>query len=290
MIVSGLTMAPAVTASFPWLLDLFGGFQSARTIHFFTFVALLLFVCVHAGMVVTAGFTRAIVTGLAAASGFLATRDWTRLPPTHGNLLRMGDTQTYAALRALPGGSLAREYSPADISSFPAINTTDPGAVAGSPFAEAYSLLRAGTFADWRVSVEGRVATPRTFSLDELKRLPSRTQITRHVCEEGRSAIAQWTGTPLKLVLEAVGILPTPRFVLFPCYDDWFDSIDMREEPEVPAVHRRDRRVRGRRPEGEHPERVGVAHGDLTPTTPHALAIHCASRAPGTSASPHEGR
>jgi len=60
MLISGLTMAPAVTASFPSLLHLFGGYQSARTIHFFTFVALLLFVFVHVGMVIKSGFRRQI--------------------------------------------------------------------------------------------------------------------------------------------------------------------------------------------------------------------------------------
>ena len=92
---------------------------------------------------------------------------------------------------------------------------------------DAYRRLRGGAFAEWRLSVEGRVATPRTFSLDELKHLSSRTQITRHVCEEGWSAIAEWTGTPLRLVLEGAGILPTARFVLFYSYDDSFESIDM---------------------------------------------------------------
>lgn len=58
--VTGLTMSPAVTAAFPFLLRLFGGFQSARTIHFFTFVALLLFVFVHVAMVIKSGFRRQI--------------------------------------------------------------------------------------------------------------------------------------------------------------------------------------------------------------------------------------
>jgi thiosulfate reductase cytochrome b subunit len=58
--VTGLAMSPAVTAAFPFLLDLFGGYQSARTIHFFTFVALLLFVFVHVVMVIKSGFIRQI--------------------------------------------------------------------------------------------------------------------------------------------------------------------------------------------------------------------------------------
>jgi thiosulfate reductase cytochrome b subunit len=60
MAVTGLAMSPAVTASFPILLRLFGGYQSARTIHFFTFVVLLLFVFVHVVMVIRSGFRRQI--------------------------------------------------------------------------------------------------------------------------------------------------------------------------------------------------------------------------------------
>jgi thiosulfate reductase cytochrome b subunit len=58
MLVTGLTMSPAVTAAYPILLDLFGGYQSARTIHFFCFAALLLFLIVHVAMVVLTGFRR----------------------------------------------------------------------------------------------------------------------------------------------------------------------------------------------------------------------------------------
>ena len=60
IVVTGLTMSPAVTAAFTLLLRLFGGYQSARTIHFFTFAALLLFVIVHLVMVVKSGFRRQI--------------------------------------------------------------------------------------------------------------------------------------------------------------------------------------------------------------------------------------
>ena len=171
---------------------------------------------------------RAIVTGLASVGGLLLTRYPKDLPPTYGNLLRMGDTLTYAAHRALlPGQSLVREYSERDISSFPATGTVDPGAGKKTPLAEEYRRLHAGGFADWRLLVEGRVSRPRTFSLAELKALESRSQITRHTCEEGWTAIGQWHGVPLSLVLDAAGILPTARFVAFHSYDDWIDSIDL---------------------------------------------------------------
>lgn len=58
IVVTGLTMSPAITAAYPFLLRLFGGFQSARTIHFFAFVALMLFLLVHVGMVIQSGFKR----------------------------------------------------------------------------------------------------------------------------------------------------------------------------------------------------------------------------------------
>jgi DMSO/TMAO reductase YedYZ molybdopterin-dependent catalytic subunit len=71
------------------------------------------------------------------------------------------------------------------------------------------------------------VAAPRSFSLAELKALPRRTQITRHTCEEGWTAIGEWTGVPLSRLLDTVGILPTARFVVFHAHDDWVDSIDL---------------------------------------------------------------
>ena len=58
MVATGLTMSPSVTAAWPFLLDLFGGIQSARTIHFFASAAIVLFVIVHVVMVIRSGFRR----------------------------------------------------------------------------------------------------------------------------------------------------------------------------------------------------------------------------------------
>jgi hypothetical protein len=85
---------------------------------------------------------RAIITGLASLGGLVLTRFPRDLPPTYGNLLRMGDTVTYAAHRALlPRQSLVREYSYKDITSFPATGTTDPGLTVKSELGEAYRRL-----------------------------------------------------------------------------------------------------------------------------------------------------
>ena len=66
MLLTGLTMAPAVTAAYPDLLDFFGGNQTARTLHFCFFAALVIFVVVHVVMVVVSGFRvqmRAMIRG-----------------------------------------------------------------------------------------------------------------------------------------------------------------------------------------------------------------------------------
>jgi DMSO/TMAO reductase YedYZ molybdopterin-dependent catalytic subunit len=171
---------------------------------------------------------QALIAGLSSVGGLVLSGCSQQLPPTYGNILRMGDTFTYAAHRALlPGQSLVREYSHKDISSFPAIGTTNPGDPNNPNSSETYRQLQEGGFAQWRVSIEGLVSRPGTLSLADLKRFPSRTQITRHTCEEGWSAIGEWTGVPLSRVLDAAGLLPTARFVSFYSYDDWADSIDM---------------------------------------------------------------
>jgi DMSO/TMAO reductase YedYZ molybdopterin-dependent catalytic subunit len=175
---------------------------------------------------------RAFIKGLASSAGLVLAGCAKTDPPTYGNVLRMGDLLNYKAHRLLlPKHSLVREYDVRDISSTPAIGTTDPrdSAQPGFDFeaGDAYDRLLRNGFAEWRLEVEGSVARPGSFSLEDLKRMPSRTQITRHTCEEGWSAIAQWTGVPLRAVLEAAGIEPEARFVQFHCYDVFVDGIDM---------------------------------------------------------------
>ncbi|BCS32281.1 molybdopterin oxidoreductase [Luteitalea sp. TBR-22] len=181
---------------------------------------------------------RAALTGAGGLAGGLLVQGCAgrELPPTYGHLLRLGDNLTYVAHRAvLPTDSLVREYTRADISSFPAIGTTDPADPARpfyGPDGERYGRLRATEFREFALKVEGRVARPGTYTLEALRRYPSRTQITRHTCEEGWSAIAEWTGVALSHVLAAAGTLPSARFVQFHAFDGWADGIDM-----VDALH-----------------------------------------------------
>ena len=119
--------------------------------------------------------------GLASLGGVALWRYPKPLPPTYGHLLRMGDNLTYAAHRMLlPGEALVKEFTMADVTSFPATGTVNPAVSVKSALGDAYRQSQSTGFADWRLTVEGRVAKPRTFSLAELRQLHARTQITRH--------------------------------------------------------------------------------------------------------------
>ncbi len=141
--------------------------------------------------------------------------------PAFEEILSSAEWLTYRAQRLLGGGhSLAREFSPADISPVFKVNGT------GMPDSEDYAALRESNFADWRLRVEGLVATPLDLSLADLKELPQRAQITRHDCVEGWSAIGKWQGVPLSIVLQRASLLPAARFVVFHCADSLEQTLD----------------------------------------------------------------
>jgi DMSO/TMAO reductase YedYZ molybdopterin-dependent catalytic subunit len=143
------------------------------------------------------------------------------IPPDSGGLYGPGHSLTYAAQRLLTHKSFAREFSTAEISRHPFPNTKPPTL-------KEYSILQAGGFADWQVSIEGMVAHPGRLSIAQLKRYPAKSQITQLVCEEGWSFIAEWTGVPLAHVLSEAGILPQARYlVYFSIEPYWWDSLDM---------------------------------------------------------------
>jgi DMSO/TMAO reductase YedYZ molybdopterin-dependent catalytic subunit len=166
------------------------------------------------GIAATAG-----VSGLAVA-GKLARR-YGLVPPDCRGIYGPGETLTYGAQRLLTAHSLAREFSRGMISKMPFANET-------APPSDAFKRSQAGGFADWRLAVDGMVARPQSLSLADLKSLPMRSQITEVACEEGWSYIAEWIGTPLEHVLNAVGVLPQARFVVYySIQGDWWESIDM---------------------------------------------------------------
>jgi len=169
---------------------------------------------ITSGLAATAG-----VAGLTAAAK--VAQHYGLIPPDHGGLYGPGQTLTYAAQRVLTTHSLAREFPRSMISKLPFANETPPPT-------DLFKRHQATGFSAWRLSVDGMVARPTSLSLPDLKSLPSRSQITEVVCEEGWSYIAEWIGTPLDEILKAVGALPQARYVAYFSTDgNWWDSIDM---------------------------------------------------------------
>ena len=126
--------------------------------------------------------------------------------------------------------SMAQEFTEADLSPQFRSNGT------ANPENGAYQAFAARGFEDWKLLVDGLVQAPAEFTLAQLRAMPSRTQITRHDCVEGWSAIGKWTGVPLSHVLALVRLQPQARYVVFHCADPmwgtedkYYESIDLED-------------------------------------------------------------
>ena len=148
--------------------------------------------------------------GLLAMAGCdnLSGSEWFR------NLLGHTEALTERMQRLLtPRNALAQEYAESEISAvFPANGNSDPGT-------QEYVDMVQQHFVDWRVTVGGLVVKPTRFSLADLRAMPSRTQITRHDCVEGWSAIGKWTGVPLGDLMHQVQPSSDARYAVFHCAD-----------------------------------------------------------------------
>lgn len=171
-----------------------------------------------------AGLTLAACDRLTGSAGVNSTLDW-------AEALNQRVQRTLLGRKAL-----AREYSEKDISrEFRANGTTNPNT-------DAYNALAKNRFADWKLVVAGLVERPMQLSLDELRSMPSRTQITRHDCVEGWSCIGKWKGVQLSNVIARAGLKPNARFLAFYCADtleltldgtgQYYETIDL-----IDAVH-----------------------------------------------------
>lgn len=165
--------------------------------------------------------------GAGAGSLLLAGCDRIVASPTVKHVLGVGEGLTRRAQRlVIDPRALAREYPASDMSpNFRTNGNTMPNS-------SAYQAHADRRFADWRLVVDGLVRRPMTLSLAQIRAMPTRTQITRHDCVEGWSAIGKWTGLPLKPLLDAAGPLPAAHYVVFHCADDfdgdpYYESIDL---------------------------------------------------------------
>jgi DMSO/TMAO reductase YedYZ molybdopterin-dependent catalytic subunit len=142
-------------------------------------------------------------------------------------VLRSAEKLTMRAQRAVsPRDALAREYSEADMSPFFRANgTADPGT-------DEYAQHVREGFANWRLGVEGLVARPLSIPIRSLRSLPHQTQVTRHDCVEGWSAIGKWHGLQLSRILHAAALSTRANYIVFHCADriggkPFYESIDL---------------------------------------------------------------
>ena len=99
---------------------------------------------------------------------------------------------------------------------------------------------------DWKFEVRGLVDNKKSWTLEELYKLPQVKQVTRHICVEGWSAIGSWTGTPLRDFLKLVGADTRAKYCWFQCADkEGYNSpLDMRDgaasaDPDDVQIRRR---------------------------------------------------
>jgi DMSO/TMAO reductase YedYZ molybdopterin-dependent catalytic subunit len=131
-----------------------------------------------------------------------------------------------------PRNKLAKEFDAKDISPKFRANGNPP------PITMEYTTDAQNHWTKWRLEVSGLIKQPASFSLADLKSMPSRTQITRHDCVEGWSVIGKWKGVRLEEIINRVQPGPNARYVVFRCMDtdndgvNYFESIDL-----IDAVH-----------------------------------------------------
>jgi DMSO/TMAO reductase YedYZ molybdopterin-dependent catalytic subunit len=177
---------------------------------------------------------RKLLGSVALAGGGLMISGCDRLDrsPAFRGLLRSTEGLTMRAQRLVSDRSaLAREYSESDMSPVFRSNGTS------FPDSASYRAHAADGFQRWRLAIDGAVQRPLSLSLAQLRSMAARTQITRHDCVEGWSAIGKWHGVPLWGLLDLAGLSERARYLVFHCADTlggqpYYESIDL-----IDALH-----------------------------------------------------
>ena len=163
------------------------------------------------------------LTTLVAGAGTLALAGCDRAVQNEriDGVLRSAEKLTLGSQRlVLDHQPLAKEYGADDLSPVFRSNGTS------MPDSKDYAALLQNKFVDYRLQVDGLVQRPQSLSLEQLRSMKARSQITRHDCVEGWSAIGQWQGVPLGQVLDLAGLKPGARYVIFHCADALEKSLD----------------------------------------------------------------
>ncbi|MDR6848037.1 MAG: molybdopterin-dependent oxidoreductase [Sphingomonas sp.] len=168
-----------------------------------------------------------LTTGALGAGALLSGCDQVANTPSLRKILFSGEKMNYGLARALTDrNSLAKEYRPDQMSPIFRVNGTN------NPNTDRYNAMVAENFAHWRLEVGGLVNRPLSISHQALMAMPARTQITRHDCVEGWSAIGKWHGPMLGTILNAADIRRAARYVVFTCADlysgqAYYESLDL---------------------------------------------------------------
>jgi DMSO/TMAO reductase YedYZ molybdopterin-dependent catalytic subunit len=177
---------------------------------------------------------RGLIARLLGAAGVFALSGCERLSESTSfpRVLDLGEKATYKIQRLIiPRKAMAQEFPATDLSPQFRSNGT---AVPNNP---SYVALTREGFRDYRLKIRGLVERPMTLSLSEIRNFPSRTQITRHDCVEGWSAIGKWKGARLSVLLEAAHLKANARYVVFHCADPmeedgsspYYESVDLED-------------------------------------------------------------
>ena len=225
-ILTGIAMSPAVVNRFPWYARIFGGRQSARSIHFLTMFSFLAFLVVHVTLIVMTGFARNmnhIVLGtddqgrLGMYLGFVGIGvvvlswivahyiSWNRPRGLQHALKSVTYPMQLLTLNRL---TPQQKYSEEEISPYFWPNGK-------MPIRDDWKRLAEGGFEDFRLKVGGLVERPVELSLADLEQLGETEHITMHHCIQGWSGIAKWGGIPMKALIDLVRPKPEARAVAF---------------------------------------------------------------------------
>ncbi|MCB9484497.1 MAG: molybdopterin-dependent oxidoreductase [Thermoflexaceae bacterium] len=246
LILTAAAQSPAIDAQFPWYPRLLGGRQKARSLHFLGLVGFVLFIGVHVFTVAYTGLgdnlgdimlgqhteKRGLAIGLAVAviaiilALYGLTSWYSRRFPRQTQ--RMLSRVVFPLMHALSLGARSRQqYTVDDISPYLIVNG-DP------PTTEEFADLERGMFGGWRLDVRGLVTEPLSLSMEDLRALPTSTQITKHHCIQGWSGVASWTGVNVDEVISRCQPLAAARFAVFTSYQldmagrPFYESLDIR--------------------------------------------------------------
>ncbi len=225
-ILTGIAMSPAVVNHLPWYARIFGGRQSARSIHFLTMLSFFAFIVVHVTLIVMTGFARnmnhivlgtndqrilgvmlgfvgiAVVILSWVAAHYISWNQPRRLQ--HALKLVTYPMQLLTLNRLTP----LQKYSERDISPYFWPNGK-------MPVRSDWTHLAENGFRDFTLKVAGLVENPVELSLAEIEELGEVEHITMHHCIQGWSGIAKWGGVPMKAIIELVHPKPEAKVVAF---------------------------------------------------------------------------